>query len=280
MDRYYHISMNALDKGLIFKSKEDFRYGVNTIALVKQKYPVRILCYCLMNNHMHILLAGSYDDCNNYFVTIVRRLVRRFPDLPLSYGGKQIVPIADLRQLRNVIVYILRNPLKAKIDSPMEYPWSSADVFNHHGNHLPDVRKIGDLKYREYRKLFHTHSLLPDSYEYVDGMILNSSFVDYQTVVSKFNGNIDFFYMLHRDSTEQEVEVDSGIASRIEYSDRDILVRMKDILRRNFNVDSMESLGSEDLLSLAAILRKKFFINASQMSRILGIDKTIAEKLY
>ena len=41
---------------LIFRTASDFSYGVNTLAIGTLKFKVRILCYTLMNNHLHLLV--------------------------------------------------------------------------------------------------------------------------------------------------------------------------------------------------------------------------------
>ena len=66
MKCYYHVTSSALEKNVIFQSREDFIIGMNDIALCVLKYDVRILCFCLMSNHFHFVLYGSYKDCYGF----------------------------------------------------------------------------------------------------------------------------------------------------------------------------------------------------------------------
>ena len=50
-------------KNIIFSSNEDYIYGMNAIAICKIQYiDVKILAFCLMNNHVHFILDCEKDD--------------------------------------------------------------------------------------------------------------------------------------------------------------------------------------------------------------------------
>ena len=60
---YYHFCTNGLLKNIIFSSNEDYIYGMNAIANCKIQYiDVKILAFCLMNNHVHFILDCEKDD--------------------------------------------------------------------------------------------------------------------------------------------------------------------------------------------------------------------------
>lgn len=60
---YYHFCTNGLLKNIIFSSNEDYIYGMNAIAICKIQYiDVKILAFCLMNNHVHFILDCEKDD--------------------------------------------------------------------------------------------------------------------------------------------------------------------------------------------------------------------------
>ena len=62
---------------LVFRTEEDFTFGVNTLAIGTLKFKVRVLCYTLMNNHLHLLVMGRYEDCLAYFKWVLLRLAIR-----------------------------------------------------------------------------------------------------------------------------------------------------------------------------------------------------------
>ena len=130
----YQFTMDHLEKMLLFRTPEDYDYGVNTLALATLRYPARILCYSLMNNHFHLLLIGAYQDCLNFFLWVLRRLrimLKQRYDLTgaLSDQAFDVSAITDERMFLNEVAYILRNPYKARMASPYAFAWSSADVY-------------------------------------------------------------------------------------------------------------------------------------------------------
>ena len=106
---------------LIFRTADDFSYGVNTLAIGTRKFKVRILCYTLMNNHLHLLIMGHYEDCLAYFKWVLLRLAQM---LKSRYGISGVLKadaadvqfITDAQMLVNEFAYLLRNAFKARID--------------------------------------------------------------------------------------------------------------------------------------------------------------------
>ena len=37
--------------------------GMNYVAICYQKFDIKILCFCLMANHFHFILYGTYEQC-------------------------------------------------------------------------------------------------------------------------------------------------------------------------------------------------------------------------
>ena len=114
---------------LVFRKWEDFAYGVNTLAIATLKYKVKILCYTLMDNHLHLLLKGRYEDCQALFRWVLHRLAQM---LNAHYGingflkveAADIQVVTDSGMLLNEVAYLLRNAYKARINSPYSYPWN------------------------------------------------------------------------------------------------------------------------------------------------------------
>lgn len=99
---------------------------------IKDKYNVKIIAYCIMNNHVHMLLetAGvenlsKYMHCLNtrfgqYYNKKYKRVGYVFRDRYKAEG------IYSEKQLYNCIKYIYDNPVKAEIcKKPEEYEFSN-----------------------------------------------------------------------------------------------------------------------------------------------------------
>lgn len=55
----HHIVRRGHDRKVVFASESDFRYYLNTLKEFKDTCGVYIYAYCLMTNHVHLLLAPS-----------------------------------------------------------------------------------------------------------------------------------------------------------------------------------------------------------------------------
>lgn len=65
--------------------------------------------------------------------------------------------VEDERQLADTIVYIARNPLKARPDVTAEgYIWGSARLIFNECGRLYDKARVADVSYRESVRLFKT----------------------------------------------------------------------------------------------------------------------------
>jgi REP element-mobilizing transposase RayT len=113
---------------------------------------IRIIGYCLMSNHYHLLLenssgrmSGLLKQVNGAYGIYYRR----------HHGGKGYVfqnrfkstLIQDDSYLRLAILYLLQNPVRAGLVSKIdEYPWSSAKEYLGKTKHpLADVRFVHEL---------------------------------------------------------------------------------------------------------------------------------------
>ena len=58
---YYHVMNRGRARQKIFHDKKYFEAFLTTLSETHQRFGVEILCYCLMDDHYHLLLknAGS-----------------------------------------------------------------------------------------------------------------------------------------------------------------------------------------------------------------------------
>lgn len=278
----YHFSSSHQETRRIFRSRKDFIFGVNTLALLLPGSDVQLIAYCLMDNHIHILLIGEYAKCLKYYDRVVHRLAIM---VGKEYGVSgilkrdevDIVPVMNDMQLKNEICYIHRNPYKARIASPVSYPWSSADVY--FPLRMPEGNKISKMSFTEAKKLFRTHETIPESYEHKDGKITNTSFVSSKKAMEKFISSVDYFDLLRRYSLESEVEESHGIHESVTFSDVELQERIKHLCVNEFHGDSHRSLNRKDLLRLARIVSARYGARPTQLARLLGVDKETLSRI-
>ena len=72
----FQFTSKHLERHLLFHQDADYVFGVNSLAIGTVKFPVHLLCYVLMDSHLHLLLEGSFPDCCAYYDWVMLRLAR------------------------------------------------------------------------------------------------------------------------------------------------------------------------------------------------------------
>jgi putative transposase len=52
----YHVVLRGINKQSIFEDKQDFRKFLETIKKSREKSEYKLYAYCLMSNHIHLLI--------------------------------------------------------------------------------------------------------------------------------------------------------------------------------------------------------------------------------
>lgn len=264
----------------IFRASEDFLYGVNTLAIGTLGFRVRILCYTLMDNHLHLLLKGRYEDCLAYFNWVMHRLAMMLKSRygirgVLKAGNADVQHVKDSPMLLNEVAYLLRNAYKARIDSPYAYPWAPFEVyFNPYLSFMKGDRFPGPEAARD---LLGTHATIPADWEHVDGRILNKCFVDYRTVEQIVGSGMTLFDRLRRYDLESVVAQSHGVQEQLAFTDSEMQEKVLAVCRNELHAESPHQLGRKDLLRLARTLAFRFGAAKKQISRLLGIDPEVLD---
>ncbi len=58
---YYHIYNRGVSKRAVFKDKQDYSKYIFSLREYKVKYNVSLICYCLMPNHIHLVLRQNTE---------------------------------------------------------------------------------------------------------------------------------------------------------------------------------------------------------------------------
>ena len=66
----YHVILRGIDKRNIFLSKDDYEKFLYYILKAREKSDFSIYAYCLMTNHVHILMKPESDRIGD----IIRRI--------------------------------------------------------------------------------------------------------------------------------------------------------------------------------------------------------------
>jgi len=119
----------------IFHSKSDYQKYLETLLRIKNENQFEVLAYCLMPNHLHLLLKETKES-------ISISMQRMGTSYAWWYNGRyehaghvfqnrfKSECVEDDSYLLTVIRYIHQNPVKAGItDKSGNYPWSSCSSY-------------------------------------------------------------------------------------------------------------------------------------------------------
>lgn len=128
----YHVTGRGNGRATVFHGEADYRCFTELLSRGDQRLPIRILAYCLMPNHYHLVLHPHADgDLGRWLHWVLTSHVQRYR---ARHGGSgriwqgrfhaSIVQRDD--HLLRVIRYVERNPLRALLVEHAEsWPWSS-----------------------------------------------------------------------------------------------------------------------------------------------------------
>lgn len=130
---YVHVITQGINKEDIFKHSEYKKKYIKLMQETFKKYNnLYLLCYCIMDNHAHFLiytedhtvLSKTMAKVNTAYGIFYNKIENRVGYVFRNRYYTQ--PIKDEKHLHNAVVYIHRNPVKAKMVSEMkEYKYSS-----------------------------------------------------------------------------------------------------------------------------------------------------------
>lgn len=129
----YHVVIKGADRQLLFENSKDYEKYLDFLAYYKEECRFNIFAYCLMSNHVHLLIRHSEAYS---LESIFRRLNTSYALwFNMKYDRTGFVqndrfysePVEDEQYLHTVVRYIHFNPAKAGLEQApgQSYPWSS-----------------------------------------------------------------------------------------------------------------------------------------------------------
>jgi len=133
---YYHIVTRGNDRRKLFRCKRDYDFFLKVIKRYLLKFQVSIIHYCLMPNHVHILVrADRAGDLSKFMQGILQVYAMYFRR---EYGSSGFIfqnryksmHIDSDSYLLDCGRYIERNPLRAGLAVDLsDFVWSSARFY-------------------------------------------------------------------------------------------------------------------------------------------------------
>ena len=129
----YHVMLRGINQQQIFEDEEDYEKFFQILQECKAVSGFKLFAYCLMGNHIHLLIKPEQESLEQVFKRIGGRYVYWYNVKYQRVGHLfqdrfKSEPVEDDSYFLTVIRYIHQNPVKAGI-----------------------CKEIGDYKYSSYR---------------------------------------------------------------------------------------------------------------------------------
>jgi len=144
----YHVIVRGIGQQNIFHQEDDFQRYLETTKKISLESGVSVLGYCLMTNHVHLLLREDDGDISVYMkrlgISYAYWYNRKYERIGHVFQDRfKSECVEDDAYLLTVIRYIHENPVKASIISkPEEYEWSSYYKADRNTVTFPDTSLI------------------------------------------------------------------------------------------------------------------------------------------
>ncbi|WP_338778822.1 transposase [Metabacillus sp. FJAT-52054] len=131
----YHVYSRGNRRENIFFYKHDREKYLQLLQTVRETHPFKLHAYCLMSNHIHLLIETEIQPLGSimrnlhsrYALYINKRHKLEGHLFQNRFGATEIM--SD-QQFREVSRYIHMNPVKSGIvHNPSEYVWSSYESY-------------------------------------------------------------------------------------------------------------------------------------------------------
>ena len=278
------VTTDHLKDGVWFREEEDFKVGMNYVAVIAAGSPVYILAFILMSNHVHFLFLGSREEAEAFIDEFKRRYSNY---VRIKYGTAkflkkngvdiQLIPF-DGESAERALAYIQMNCVAANIClHATQYPWGTGNLF--FNATPPSGTRVDTLSDRERMRLTRSKTRLPGHWLIGnEGYILPSSYVrtDYVERLFRNPKRMDYFL---KNSSKARLRLQSGEESQPSFKDQTLLSVLPELCFKLFGVSSFRELGDSQKTVILRQLRFRFSSNTHQLARVVGISYEEAARL-
>ena len=129
----HHITQRGNNRATVFFDNEDRQTYLKLLAGYAHKHALQIWAYCLMDNHVHLLIVPETETALARGIGLTNQVYTQYLNRKLNQSGRIwqnrffSCVVENEQYLWAVARYIERNPLKVGLAKNAEdYPWSSA----------------------------------------------------------------------------------------------------------------------------------------------------------
>ena len=271
------ITTDHLTDRIWFRDDEDFKVGMNLVAVLACCFQVDVLSFILMSTHVHFVLACSNGQAKRFIDEFKRRYAQH---MRKKYGIKEFLREndVDIRPLEGMqesqewgIAYVQMNSVAANIClSPTNYPWGTGNAFFKASP--PRGRRLDSFSGRARRRLLHSEQELPPHLLVgEDGYVLPESYVQVERVETLFRTPKRMDYFL-RNSSKAKRRLASAGSESPSFRDQVVQSAIPDLCHTLFQKRILDELTREEQSELLRQLRFRFSSCPHQLARVTGLS--------
>ena len=131
----YHVMLRGVNGQSIFEDEADCEKFIEVLEIYKREIGCIIYAYCLLNNHVHLLIKEGEEELSNTMKRIGARYVYWYNwqynrKGHLFQGRYKSEPVEEDAYFLTVLRYIHQNPVKAGLTKDIAaYRWSSYNEY-------------------------------------------------------------------------------------------------------------------------------------------------------
>ena len=145
-----HVILRGVNQQIIFEDEYDYQQFIDILKFYKdeERCGFRLYAYCLMDNHIHLLIEHTTISLDEIMKRIAIKFVRwynkRYNRIGHLFQERyKSEPVEDMEYLKTVFRYIHQNPLRAGIEGTLgNYPWSSYQHYAASDSTFVDIDKL------------------------------------------------------------------------------------------------------------------------------------------
>jgi REP element-mobilizing transposase RayT len=240
----YHIIMRGINRQTLFEDEEDCIKFIKVLERYKDICQYKLFAYCLMNNHLHLLLKEGKEPLE----TVMRRICgsyvfwynKKYDRIGYLFQDRfKSEPVEGDEYFLIVLRYIIKNPIKAGIT-----------------NRAKDYKWTNYYDYIEENKLTDTDFVLD---------IFNEASREYAVN--------EFIEYINKEDSDECMD----IPDKRQLTDKEAIKIIKECCRVDHGID-LQKLETEKR-DLYIRRLKKLNLSIRQIERLTGISRGIIQKV-
>ena len=141
----YHVMMRGINRQDIFEDNEDYKCFLDVLRECKKISEFELYAYCIMSNHIHLMIKTGKEPLDLIFKRIGSRFVYWY-NLKYQRVGHlfqdryRSEPVENEAYFVRTLRYIIQNPITAGLENVIgNYPWSSYKCYLGKNDKLTDT---------------------------------------------------------------------------------------------------------------------------------------------